>query len=72
MSGDFAPSQSLGPTARKRYFPNSKAATGVMVATNRARAPRRWQTLEEILWGCFKVFGSEKFPEFRAIRGAEQ
>jgi hypothetical protein len=30
MSGDFAASQSPGPAVRKRYFPNSKAATGVM------------------------------------------
>jgi hypothetical protein len=30
MSGDFAAAQSPGPTARKRYFPNSKAATGFM------------------------------------------
>jgi hypothetical protein len=36
MSGDFAASQSPGPTARKRYFPNSKAATGVM-ARNKLR-----------------------------------
>jgi hypothetical protein len=36
MSGDFFASQSPGPTSRKRYFPNSKAATGVM-ARNKLR-----------------------------------
>jgi hypothetical protein len=36
MSGDFAAAQSPGPTARKRYFPNSKAATGFM-ARNKLR-----------------------------------
>jgi hypothetical protein len=30
MSAGFAASQSAGPAARKRYFPNRKAATGVM------------------------------------------
>ena len=69
MSRDFAASQSPGPTARKRYFPNSKAATVVMARNTLRRAPRHWQTLEEVLWSCLKLFGSEKYPESRVIRG---
>jgi hypothetical protein len=68
MSGDLPASQSLGPTARKRYFPNSKPPPASWLATNCVRAPRRWQTLVEILWGPPQAIRIQKSAESRAIR----
>jgi hypothetical protein len=46
----------------------AKPSRASWLATNRAGAPRRWQTLEEILWGPRQAIGIQKSPEYRAVR----
>ena len=69
MSGDFAASQSLDLRLVNVTSRIAKPPPASWLATNCARAPRHWQTLEEVLWSCLKLFGSEKYPESRVIRG---
>src|ERR1700722_11173284 len=69
MSKDFAASQSLDLRLVNVTSRIAKPPPASWLATNCARAPRHWQTLEEVIWSCLKLFGSEKYTESRVIGG---